>query len=178
MSDDARFERSAWLVRLMFGAIAVLIAFDLMVDYGEGAGWVHIAIELVVLLAAAGGIGLLTWRLGGVTTDLAEARAAAARWRAESRDLIAGLSIAIEAQFRRWELSKAEGEVALLLLKGMSHKEIARMRDTSERTVREQARAVYRKSALSGRAGLSAFFLEDLLLPRAASPTDRPESFN
>jgi len=34
-----------------------------------------------------------------------------------------------------------------------------------ERTVRQHAVAVYRKSGLSGRAELSAFFLEDLLLP-------------
>ena len=32
-----------------------------------------------------------------------------------------------------------------------------------ERTVREQARAVYRKSSLAGRNALSAYFLEDLL---------------
>jgi len=35
----------------------------------------------------------------------------------------------------------------------------------SERTVREQARSVYAKSGLTGRASLSAFFLEDLLAP-------------
>jgi hypothetical protein len=33
--------------------------------------------------------------------------------------------------------------------------------------VREQARNVYRKSGLSGRSSLSAFFLEDLLLSHA-----------
>ena len=70
-------------------------------------------------------------------------------------------------QFERWELSPAECEVGLLLLKGLSHKEVAATRDTSERTVRQQALAVYRKAGLSGRAELAAFFLEDLLLPRA-----------
>jgi len=37
--------------------------------------------------------------------------------------------------------------------------------NTSERTIRDQARAVYRKSGVAGRTELSAFFLEDLLLP-------------
>ena len=55
--------------------------------------------------------------------------------------------------------------MALLLLKGLSHKEVATVRAVSERTVREQARAVYSKSGLTGRAALSAFFLEDLLAP-------------
>ena len=71
----------------------------------------------------------------------------------------------IERQFERWDLPVAEKDVALLLLKGLSYKEIAIARDTSERTVREQGRAVYRKSGLGGRSELSAFFLEDLLLP-------------
>ena len=59
----------------------------------------------------------------------------------------------------------AEEEVGLLLLKGLSMKEIADLRGTSERTAREQAGAVYAKAGLSGRAELSAFFLEDLLPP-------------
>ena len=33
----------------------------------------------------------------------------------------------------------------------------------TERTVRDQAGAIYRKSGLAGRAELSAYFLEDLL---------------
>ncbi len=62
-------------------------------------------------------------------------------------------------------VASAEREVALLLLKGLSHKDIADVRRTSEKTVRQQSLAVYRKAGLSGRAELSAFFLEDLLLP-------------
>jgi DNA-binding CsgD family transcriptional regulator len=39
------------------------------------------------------------------------------------------------------------------------------LRRTSERTVRQQALNVYRKSGLNGRSDMAAFFLEDLLLP-------------
>ena len=81
--------------------------------------------------------------------------------------MLRGLGAAIDAQFDRWGLSSAEREIALLLLKGLSHKEIAVVRQTSEKTVRQQSLAVYRKAGLSGRAELSAFFLEDLLLPVA-----------
>ena len=62
-------------------------------------------------------------------------------------------------------LTPAEREVGLLLLKGLSHKEAADVRNTSETTIRQQALAVYRKAGLRNRADLSAFFLEDLLLP-------------
>jgi hypothetical protein len=37
-------------------------------------------------------------------------------------------------------------------------------RNTSEKTVRQQASAIYQKSNLSSRSELSAFFLEDLLV--------------
>ena len=57
------------------------------------------------------------------------------------------------------------------MLKGLSHKEIARLRLTSETTVRQQAAAIYRKSGLASRAELAAFFLEDLLAPREEVPT-------
>lgn len=100
-----------------------------------------------------------------VLRDLELARIQGQRWRADSRSLLDGLGAAIEAQFSRWNLTEAEREVALLLLKGLSSKEVAQVRAVSERTVREQARSIYAKSGLSGRAALSAFFLEDLLAP-------------
>jgi hypothetical protein len=40
----------------------------------------------------------------------------------------------------------------LLLIKGVSHKEIATVCAVSERTVREQARSIYSKAGLTGRA--------------------------
>jgi DNA-binding NarL/FixJ family response regulator len=84
-----------------------------------------------------------------------------------------GLGEAIDRQFQRWGLTEAESEVALLQLKGLRHKEIAELRHTSERTVRQQALAVYRKSGLSGRSDLAAFFLEDVLLPQATAAVDQ-----
>jgi DNA-binding NarL/FixJ family response regulator len=75
------------------------------------------------------------------------------------------LGAAIRAQFEAWRLTPAEQEVGLLLLKGFSHKEIARLRNATESTIRQQAASIYQKANLNGRASLSAFFLEDLLLP-------------
>ena len=83
-----------------------------------------------------------------------------------------GLGVAIDAQFDKWELTPAERDVALLQLKGLRHKEIADLRKTSERTVRQQALSIYRKAGLSGRTDLAAFFLEDLLLPSVRHPSN------
>ena len=84
--------------------------------------------------------------------------------------MLRGLGDAIDRQCERWGLSAAEKEIALLLLKGLSLKEIAAVRQTSERTVRQQAQSIYRRSSLGGRAELAAFFLEDLLLPGTPRP--------
>jgi len=100
-----------------------------------------------------------------VIRDLEVARIEGQRWRAEARTLLNGLGEAIDGQFSRWNLTEAEREVALLLLKGLSLKEVAQVRATSERTIRAQARSLYAKAGVTGRAALSAFFLEDLLAP-------------
>ena len=97
--------------------------------------------------------------------DLELARVQGQHWRTEARTFLNGLGEAIETQFSRWNFTEAEREVALLLLKGLSLKEIATVRETSDRTVRVQTRALYAKAGLTGRAALSAFFLEDLLAP-------------
>ncbi len=169
MSDDVESPGVAWIGIGLFGVIFILIGWDLVADYSDGADWNHLMIEFIVLCVAGTGFGLL-WRrfakahatLRALTVDLAAARDEAEHWRSESRELLAGLRAAIEAQFSRWQLTSAETEVGLLLLKGLSHKEIANVRGTSERTAREQARALYRKAGLPGRSSLSAFFLEDL----------------
>ena len=95
------------------------------------------------------------------------------RWRHEARTLLAGLGEAIDVQFTRWNLTEAEREVALLLLKGLSLKDIAAVRGAAERTIRAQTQTLYAKAGVTGRAALSAFFLEDLLAPIAAAGDDR-----
>jgi DNA-binding CsgD family transcriptional regulator len=159
----------------LYGVIFALIAWDIVSDYGDGIEWSHLILELLVLTIAVVGLGFFWFKyhqatrssLRALQTNLAAANQEAQRWRDESRDLIAGLGVEIQKQFGRWELTNAEAEVGLLLLKGFSHQEIANIRNSSERTVREQARALYRKAGISSRSSLSAFFLEDLLLPNA-----------
>jgi len=98
-------------------------------------------------------------------TDLARKNADLSHWKTIAANYIEGLSKSIDQQLDIWKLTRAEKEVALLLLKGYSLRELAQMRGTSERTVRQQATRIYEKAGLRGRAELSAFFLEDLMLP-------------
>jgi DNA-binding CsgD family transcriptional regulator len=125
----------------------------------------------VVGLALAGLLGFRAQvlrerrRARTLRTGLLAARADAQRFRQQSQAFARGLAQAIDTQLDAWSASAAEREVALLLLKGLSLKEIAAARSTSERTARQQALALYKKAGVAGRAELSAFFLEDLLAP-------------
>lgn len=172
--DDAgRPALTAGIPAIIFLVISVFLVIDLVSDVGEGASAGHLAFEAAATLLSLGGFGAM-WRLlqtersraRELKVELDGTRADLVRWHAEAQELLRGLGAAIDRQFDRWGLSPAEREVGLLLLKGLSLKEAAEARQTSERTVRQQALAVYRKAGLAGRAELAAFFLEDLLLPR------------
>lgn len=169
MSHDVSLSRSGLTAVIPFAVAVVLIAIDLYIDFAEGVGPVHIVAELFVFGVAVAGTVMMWRQLDRTRSDLAGALVEAEHWKNESKELIQGLGVAIEHQFDRWNLTRAEADIGLLLLKGLTHKEIALVRDTSERTVREQARSLYRKSGLAGRSSLSAFFLEDLLLPHASA---------
>lgn len=159
----------------LFAGIAILMAMDLFGDSETGADPVHLVIEGLVMAFAIAGVGAL-WRglraaearAARLDVDLEKARGEALRYKGEAAEALRGLGAAIDSQFERWKLTAAEREVGLLMLKGLSHREVAEVRATSEATVRQQALVVYRKSGLRNRSDLSAFFLEDLLLPRTA----------
>jgi DNA-binding CsgD family transcriptional regulator len=154
--------------------IALLAGADLAVDLREGVSQWHVAAEAIVALVASFGVFHLlrgAWqlrrRLEVQGRDFSAFRVQAEAWRTGSKKYLDGLSQSIDRQLEQWQLSAAEKEVAFLLLKGLSLKEIAAARGTSEKTARVQSSAVYAKSGLAGRSELSAFFLEDLLPPKA-----------
>ena len=76
---------------------------------------------------------------------------------------VESVSQKIQREFANWNLTTTEQEVAMLMLKGLSFKEIARYRCKSERTVRQQAGNIYAKSSLTSRSDLAAHFLEEFI---------------
>jgi DNA-binding CsgD family transcriptional regulator len=173
MNDLLDTRTRFWAVITVIAGIALFLGIEIVEN--PEATLVDLLLELldiVPIVLASVGVALLfrvTHRQHDdnlkLLRDLELARLQGQRWRSESRTLLNGLGEAINTQFSRWNLTDAEREVALLLLKGLSHKEVATIRAVSERTIREQSRSIYSKSGLSGRAALSAFFLEDLLAP-------------
>lgn len=116
-------------------------------------------------------------KLTRLRANLDTAQEAAKRVSAELEKSLARAAAHISAEFTRWKLTDAEQEIGWMLLKGLSLRIIAEARGTSERTVRQQARAIYAKSGLGNRADLAAFFLEDLCFghtPDEGAPPSLP----
>lgn len=165
-----KLERQKIFFTIVLVIILMTVTLDIWQDWKAGSSIKHFITEIIVCLSVFLGIVIL-WsnnlflkkELTIRNTQLSESREEASKWKAENAVLIQGLSSAIDRQFEQWGLSPSEREVAMLLLKGLSLKEIAEIRSVSERTVRQQSINVYQKSSLGGRAELSAFFLEDLL---------------
>lgn len=162
-------------VSLVLLVVAGLTLADLSKDFKSGTTWDHVFIEAcVIAVALAGVIGL--WYLWSqnrklnvrLKSDLAQVQKDLVHWKSHAQNHINGLSDAIDAQLSNWKLTSAEKEIALLLLKGLSFKEVAEARNATERTVRQQSLEIYKKSGLAGRAEFAAFFLEDLLSPKQA----------
>jgi DNA-binding CsgD family transcriptional regulator len=179
-SDDGERRLRAVLVTILV-VLGLGGAVDLALDRPATPWSAHVLFELALMAFALGAAAYLWvgWRradhsLLRARGELARRGAERDAWRGRAEKLLRGLGDAIDEQLRAWRLTPAERETALLLLKGYGHKEIAALQGKSERTVRQHAIAVYRKSGLSGRAELSAFFLEDLLLPPAAGGDPGP----
>jgi len=169
---------TAFLLLLCAATIADLF-FDRPKDWASP----HVIIEMVVFLASLSALIYLELRIRSAQTvivnasrELEERSEEVAEWKQRAGAFLKGLSEEIHAQFDRWKLTPAEQEVALLLLKGFSHQEIAHLSNRSERTVRQHAGNVYQKSGLGGRAEFSAFFLEDLLAARDQPDLPAPDT--
>jgi DNA-binding CsgD family transcriptional regulator len=173
------FERGmgsrAWAAAAVAAGIALYLALEIHSEPGMSAAQLALELfELLPIVLICLGMGRIVEHSrrqheaqAALMRELDAARVQGEHWRSDARSFIDGLGATMRAQFERWNLSAAESEVALLLIKGLALKEIALLRTTSERTVRAQARSVYAKAGLAGRAGLSAYFLEDLLAPAA-----------
>ena len=175
MNDDLNDGMDNWLRGLLAVAVLSIIVggtTDLVMDKPETWLSFHVVFEVTMLAGAllmATTLWLGWWRseraAAALRSRLEEHEEERDRWRATSREALEGLGRAIDAQFGRWGLTPAEREVALLLLKGYGHKQIAARTGRSERTARQHAGVVYEKAGLGGRAELAAFFLQDLMLP-------------
>ena len=141
-------------------AATLFFAFDIIVDLdAKDESWLHLFVESIVFLAISTVLFRELRRLRQLKAELSEERIRTARLSGE-------LLAVMRDQFAQWGLSPSESEIALLLIKGLSMKEIAEARQVKEKTIRQQATSVYAKSGYAGRHELAAHFIEDLMSDR------------
>ncbi|WP_396202818.1 helix-turn-helix transcriptional regulator [Gemmatimonas sp.] len=152
---------------------------DLILDAPDSVWSLHVLFEIGMVVSSLAFAVMLFrgWRRSAATLSrtrlsleesqrlVVQRQAERDAWRHSAESALVGFSEAINRQFDAWQLTRAERDVALLILKGAGHKQAAAQLERSERTVRQHAVEVYRKAGLQGRAELSAFFLQDLMLP-------------
>ncbi len=164
-----RFQQHYFMIAFLT-LVALASGGDLLTDLSQGASVTHLIQETGLLGIA---ISILIWlvmengrkqtQLTYLLNELDEIRAMP---QPDSPQLLHArlqLSEAISSQLNVWQLTQSEQEIGWLLLKGYSLKEIATLRGTAEKTIRQQASSIYQKSGVSGRHAFSAWFLEDLL---------------
>ncbi|MEM7462228.1 MAG: LuxR C-terminal-related transcriptional regulator [Pseudomonadota bacterium] len=103
--------------------------------------------------------------LGELRGQLKKARGRLAQLDPQSKKLASQYRAVMQKQFDAWQLTASEQDVVIMLLKGLSFREIAELRETREKTVRQQASSVYRKAGVASRNELAAWFFEDMLEP-------------
>ena len=103
--------------------------------------------------------------LGELRGQLSKARGQLAQLDSKSEQIASQYRAVMQKQFDAWHLSASEQDVVIGLLKGLSFREIAELRATREKTVRQQASSVYRKAGVASRNELAAWFFEDMLEP-------------
>ncbi|TMV08595.1 helix-turn-helix transcriptional regulator [Ruegeria sediminis] len=69
----------------------------------------------------------------------------------------------MEGFFEDWNLTPAERDVAIMILKGIENEAIANVRNTAPGTVRAQATSIYTKSGTHGRAQFVSLCMEELM---------------
>lgn len=178
---DRKERQIRWILGgIGLGAFALLMTLEIVTETDdlEFTDVLVDAFTLFLTIASAVGIALLAQRMQKqheekltLIQDLETARQEGEGWRTKMNTHMEGIRVEMERQFEDWGMTAAEREIGMLILKGLSHKEVAALRGTSEATVRQQAQSIYGKANLPGKTAFSAYFLEDLWVPDITAAT-------
>jgi DNA-binding CsgD family transcriptional regulator len=155
---------------IIFAIMVIASGVDLVADLSHGADTEHIVKEAVIVSIS---IGAIAWLVLGLRQQRHEIKSLQQELETLNKpqtqprkyvlDARKKLGNVVTQQFSEWMLTGSETQVGWLLLKGLSLKEIAIVRSTQEKTVRQQASSIYKKAGVSGRHAFSAWFIEDIL---------------
>ncbi len=167
LENETDLSFSSTLTKYVLALASVFFVYDLIADLGEGEDWSHFVLEACVFVLVSAALAWEIIRRSRLWKQLDDREHALSRMQGH-------LGERIREQFAKWQLTGSETEVAWLIIKGYSFAEIAGLRGVKEKTVRQQATAIYSKSGTGNRAEFSASFLEDLLTSNVCSPASEP----
>ncbi len=155
---------------LIFLIMMIASGIDLIIDFSAGTNFSHAMQESIIVALS---LIALAWLLFDIRQQGREIETLRSELLSRQKpkhtpekyvlEARVSLGNVINQQFSDWQLTNSEKEVGRFLLKGLSLKEIAAIRNTLEKTVRQQASSIYKKSELNGRHAFSAWFIEDIL---------------
>jgi DNA-binding NarL/FixJ family response regulator len=155
---------------VLYLVFSISFVVDIFFDLNEKVAFEHVLHEFLLLILSLSAAIYQTILLSRqkkkiveVQEQLVETTNSYLSWKAKSRHSAQQIRQAIALQFDESGLSPSEKDVALFLVKGLSMKEIANIRETQDKTVRQQATQIYKKADVGGRQELAAFFLEDIV---------------
>lgn len=153
---------TAFLILLVIQAACAMVFVADIVLSVAGFYPLPLAWSTREMMEAGAGLGLM---LGLVLGAILVWRSFRDLRRAEARleKAAAAFMDLLTARFDEWGLTEAERDVAMFAIKGMSVQEMARLRATSEGTVKSQTAAIYRKAGVTGRPQLLSLFIEDMM---------------
>ena len=162
--------KEAIVLIFIFTLVVIASGVDLFDDLSHGADTGHIVKEAIIINIS---FFAIIWFLSALLKQRLEIKSLRQELEARKNPKTPPDQYVLEArkklrdvvtqQFSDWNLTDSEIDVGWLLLKGLSLKEIAIVRSTQEKTVRQQASAIYKKSGVEGRHAFSAWFIEDIL---------------
>ena len=78
----------------------------------------------------------------------------------------------VQNKFEHWQLTQAEADVALLVLRGLTTEQIAELRGVAKGTIKVQAHNAMQKAGVGSRVELMSIFLEEFMDVGLKKPTE------
>ena len=129
------------------------IATDTAYSFGSA---LHLFFEILATIG-------LTLGLIEILTYIKELQKSDEKHELQLKHLTEDFDALVHKRFNKWDLTDAEKDIALYMLRGLSNSEIADLRKVAVGTVRVQSHRVLQKAGASSRTELMSIFMEEFM---------------
>ena len=161
-----------WALIVFAASVLVTSAIEIATEFAAGQPLGAMWDDMLWVAVSAGCVlyylyerKMSSREIDELRANLENARGKLVKVDTHSKEIANQYRAVMQKQFEAWKLSESEQDIVICMLKGLTFREIAGLRETREKTVRQQASAVYRKAGVSSRSELTAWFFEDMLEP-------------